>query len=287
MYDDEQMFAKIIRGEMPAFKVYEDERALAFMDAMPQSDGHTLVVPKTQARNFFDIEPARARRADQGDAARRARRAARRSIPAACASCSSTKPPRARRSSTSISTSFPATKACRCASHSRDWADKAVLGRSTPSASGRRSQQAAETPMSQKIYKVPEDFAALAHLQARPTTSACTRNRCAIRTVSGRASAGASTGSSRTRRSRTPASTSSDFRIRWYYDGKLNVAANCLDRHLAKRGDKTAIIWEGDDPRLSERITYRQLYERVCQCANALQVARRAARAIASRSTCR
>ena len=62
-----------------------------------------------------------------------------------------------------------------------------------------------------------------------------------------------------------------DFRIRWYHDGKLNVAANCLDRQLAKRGDKVAIIWEGDDPRLSETITYRQLYERVCQCANALK----------------
>jgi acetyl-CoA synthetase len=62
-----------------------------------------------------------------------------------------------------------------------------------------------------------------------------------------------------------------DFRIRWYHDGKLNVAANCLDRQLAKRGNKVAIIWEGDDPRLSETITYRQLYERVCQCANALK----------------
>ncbi len=39
-----------------------------------------------------------------------------------------------------------------------------------------------------------------------------------------------------------------DFRIRWFYDGTLNVSANCLDRHLKKRGDKTAIIWEGDDP---------------------------------------
>ncbi|HKQ82604.1 MAG TPA: acetate--CoA ligase [Steroidobacteraceae bacterium] len=62
-----------------------------------------------------------------------------------------------------------------------------------------------------------------------------------------------------------------DFRIRWFYDGQLNVTANCLDRHLATRGNKTAIIWEGDDPRLSERITYRELYERVCQCANALK----------------
>ncbi len=61
-----------------------------------------------------------------------------------------------------------------------------------------------------------------------------------------------------------------DLHIRWYEDGLLNVSANCLDRHLATRGDKTAIIWEGDDPLLSEHITYRQLHERVCRCANAL-----------------
>ena len=47
----------------------------------------------------------------------------------------------------------------------------------------------------------------------------------------------------------------SNFHIRWYEDGQLNVAANCLDRHLATRGDKTAIIWEGDDPNESEHIT--------------------------------
>ncbi len=61
-----------------------------------------------------------------------------------------------------------------------------------------------------------------------------------------------------------------DFRICWYHDGQLNVAYNCLDRHLAARGDKTAILWEGDDPSQSRRISYRELYERVCQCANAL-----------------
>jgi acetyl-CoA synthetase len=62
-----------------------------------------------------------------------------------------------------------------------------------------------------------------------------------------------------------------DCHIRWFDDGKLNVASNCLDRHLGDRADKTAIIWEGDDPRQSERISYRELYERVCQCANALK----------------
>jgi acetyl-CoA synthetase len=62
-----------------------------------------------------------------------------------------------------------------------------------------------------------------------------------------------------------------DCHIRWFSDGKLNVASNCLDRHLEARGDKTAIIWEGDDPGQSKYISYRELYERVCQCANALK----------------
>jgi histidine triad (HIT) family protein len=57
MYDPSNIFAKILRGEIPAFKVYESDTALAFMDAMPQSEGHTLVIPKTNARNLFDIEP--------------------------------------------------------------------------------------------------------------------------------------------------------------------------------------------------------------------------------------
>ena len=63
----------------------------------------------------------------------------------------------------------------------------------------------------------------------------------------------------------------SDFRIRWYEDGRLNVSVNCLDRHLAERADKVAIVWEGDDPAESERITYRELHHRVCRLANALR----------------
>lgn len=57
MYDPNNIFAKILRGEIPAFKVYENEHTLGFMDLMPQSAGHTLVVPKTAARNFFDVAP--------------------------------------------------------------------------------------------------------------------------------------------------------------------------------------------------------------------------------------
>ena len=61
-----------------------------------------------------------------------------------------------------------------------------------------------------------------------------------------------------------------DLHIRWYADGELNLAANCLDRHLASRGDKTAIIWEGDDPSDSRRISYRELHRDVCKAANLL-----------------
>lgn len=57
-YDPDNVFAKILRGEMPATKVYEDDVALAFMDIMPRADGHTLVIPKAAARNILDIAPA-------------------------------------------------------------------------------------------------------------------------------------------------------------------------------------------------------------------------------------
>jgi acetyl-CoA synthetase len=62
--------------------------------------------------------------------------------------------------------------------------------------------------------------------------------------------------------------------IKWFEDGVLNVAWNCIDRHLEKRGDQTAIIWEGDDPNTDKNITYRQLHAA-------------SKRATASRSTCR
>jgi acetyl-CoA synthetase len=62
-----------------------------------------------------------------------------------------------------------------------------------------------------------------------------------------------------------------DVHIRWFYDGSLNVSQNCLDRHLATRGDQTAILFEGDDPSVSKAITYRELHEQVCKFANVLK----------------
>jgi len=56
-YDPDNIFAKILRGEIPCYKVYEDEQAFGFLDIMPRSPGHTLVIPKAPARNILDVDP--------------------------------------------------------------------------------------------------------------------------------------------------------------------------------------------------------------------------------------
>ncbi|HMM14911.1 MAG TPA: acetate--CoA ligase [Parvibaculum sp.] len=62
-----------------------------------------------------------------------------------------------------------------------------------------------------------------------------------------------------------------NLHIRWFEDGTLNVTVNCIDRHLKDRGDQTAIIWEGDDPKDDRKITYRELHDEVCRFANVLK----------------
>ncbi|MDA0654340.1 MAG: AMP-binding protein, partial [Proteobacteria bacterium] len=64
-----------------------------------------------------------------------------------------------------------------------------------------------------------------------------------------------------------------NVRVRWYEDGELNACANCLDRHLDRRGDQPAIIWEGDDPADSKTLTYRDLHAAVSKFANGLKAA--------------
>jgi acetyl-CoA synthetase len=59
--------------------------------------------------------------------------------------------------------------------------------------------------------------------------------------------------------------------IKWFEDGTTNAAYNCIDRHLAKRGNQAAIIWEGDDPKDSKKITYKELHDEVCRFANVLR----------------
>ena len=62
-----------------------------------------------------------------------------------------------------------------------------------------------------------------------------------------------------------------EVKIKWYYDGTLNASANCIDRHLEKKGNKTAIIWVGDDPGDAKKITYKELHKNVCKAANGLR----------------
>jgi acetyl-CoA synthetase len=62
-----------------------------------------------------------------------------------------------------------------------------------------------------------------------------------------------------------------DLHIRWFHDGALNASVNCIDRHLAKRADQTAIVWEGDDPKTDRKISYRELHEAVCRLANGMR----------------
>ena len=71
-------------------------------------------------------------------------------------------------------------------------------------------------------------------------------------------------------RSRTPR-FDGKVSIKWFEDGVTNVSYNCIDRHLKKRGDQTAIIWEGDNPYDDKKITYNELYEHVCRLANVLK----------------
>ena len=62
-----------------------------------------------------------------------------------------------------------------------------------------------------------------------------------------------------------------EVKIKWYYDGTLNASANCIDRHLKKNPKKTAIIWVGDDPSDSKKISYKELHQNVCKAANGLK----------------
>ena len=62
-----------------------------------------------------------------------------------------------------------------------------------------------------------------------------------------------------------------DVKIKWYYDGTLNASANCIDRHLKDKKNKTAIIWVGDDPKDSKQISYKELHNNVCKAANGLK----------------
>ena len=103
-YDDSNIFAKMLRGEIPAHKVYEDADVLVTMDIFPQSRGHVLVIPKAPSRNLLDADPGRAGRGDADGAADRPCGGCGDQARMACGSCSTTRRRRGSRCSTSTST---------------------------------------------------------------------------------------------------------------------------------------------------------------------------------------
>ena len=119
-YDDQNIFAKILRGEIPSFKVYEDDDTLCFMDIMPRTDGHCLVIPKTPCRNVLDASDAQLA-AVMATVKKSPMRPKRRLTPMASRCSNSTRPRAGRRCFTCISTSIPATQGCPCARRAR-WA---------------------------------------------------------------------------------------------------------------------------------------------------------------------
>ena len=121
-----------------------------------------------------------------------------------------------------------------------------------------------------KIYDVPPEWTQRAFIDDAKYAR-CMRPRSPIPTASGASRASASTGSSLTRKVKNTSFAPDNVSIKWYEDGTLNVAYNCVDRHLPTRGDQTAIIWEGDDPKQDKKITYDELHAEVCRFANVLK----------------
>ena len=107
-------------------------------------------------------------------------------------------------------------------------------------------------------------------IATRRSTGRCMPARSPTPRGSGPSRPGGSTGSRPPSRIKD-VDFAANARIRWYEDGILNVAYNCIDRHLETRGDQTAILWEGDDPKVDAKITYRELHRQVGKLANVLK----------------
>ncbi len=123
--------------------------------------------------------------------------------------------------------------------------------------------------MSDPVYDVPDAFAAQAHISNETYLEMYQRS---IEDPDAFWAEQADRFVSWTERWHTVSEVDfNEARIAWFKGAKLNVTENCLDRHLDSRGDQTAIIWEGDDPSEDKKLTYRELHEQVCRCANVLK----------------
>ena len=153
----------------------------------------------------------------------------------------------------------------------RTKAGKKVQSRAGKKLGVRAGKRTAEAAPHGKVYPVPAAVARRAHLDAKKYKAMYERS---VKNPDGFWAEQAKQFVSWSK----PWSKVSDWsydaknlHIRWFIDGKLNVSYNCLDRHLDRRGDQTAIIWEGDDPAQDRKITYRELHAEVCRFANVLK----------------
>ncbi len=171
----------------------------------------------------------------------------------------------------------PARRACR-AGLSSDHRPAAVVaddarrggGRGTRASPRRSSSDGADIMTDETLFPVPTEWAARARMDAAGYEAAVARSRSDPegfwRAVGERLDWIEPFGEVK-----DVSFAKADFRIRWYADGVLNACANCLDRHLPERADEVAIIWEGDDPKDSRRITYAEAHKAVCRMANVLK----------------
>ncbi|SKA85216.1 acetyl-coenzyme A synthetase [Thiothrix eikelboomii] len=122
-----------------------------------------------------------------------------------------------------------------------------------------------------KTYPVPAEFAAHAHINAEQYASMYKQSVEDPATFWAEQAENYLTWSKKWDNVLDWSFDESDIHIRWFEGGQLNVSENCLDRHLATRGDQVAIIWEGDNPNEDRKITYKELHEEVCKFANVLK----------------
>jgi acetyl-CoA synthetase len=124
-------------------------------------------------------------------------------------------------------------------------------------------------PIQEQVFSVPSDFARTAHINAAGYQQAYQQAATDPNAYWAKEASRIDWMTFPTKIKNTR--FSGDVSIKWFEDGVLNASVSCLDRHLAARGDATAIIWEGDNPEVSRHVTYRELHDQVCRLANAMK----------------
>ena len=125
--------------------------------------------------------------------------------------------------------------------------------------------------MSDKVYEIPAEWKQRGYIDEAKYQEMYQQSVDRPERLLGRAGQAHRTGTARRLRIKNTSYDPHNVSIKWFEDGTLNAAYNCIDRHLPERANQTAIIWEGDDPKDSKHITYQELHDEVCRMANILR----------------